>query len=891
MDNNETKRIISEFKDSINLVFNELKTKGLSDSVQDKGFKSSLRKQLLGEYTTPTGKIKTAKPEGGYNYINKLVSSLNNLVKSLDNDDATPEKINELISLADNIFTRLDKVLDVNSGYLKNNSELLNNNSTIKELHQMFSDFEKSFYENEKIDNKLYLGVRKMLSTPEKINEKQKTKTKVNTENPINNLEENNAISNLNNVKVNIKPSQKKSQVLLENSLIKILSGLNSLTDTEKELNLLIEKQVQTDINLNDGFANTFVKGFNDTLKKYYDKRKEYNTSKENKTNVLTTISELESIKMILKTEKTVDKRKGNPLISKIDKMINVLEETQKTSLLQKGKNIVRDKVLTGGSLEKIGSMAQIPIIEMIGKKISERQEKNKEEENKKNEIQKNTIQEILDKLQGKENQTKKEKVKSEPKEIKKEKENFNDVFDAEETQEKYQNENTKKLTEIHDVLYDDILSELKRKNSISSEISKDETIKDEIIGEIIGNGLATIIPKLLTGGLIGLIVAGIAADAFLLHKLWGLVKESKQTREDVATAVAPTISNGDKKRIETAKNLINDNPNLNLNLNDYEKNQQELLKKELSLTGAANIPEAKPIYTSLKNIGYTHKDIADYAFNNLSNESGSGTQKNFGGKAVKAVVQNKFFENTEKSGQSINKRISPGYKLSGNATFNNMQPDVLQNFKNMAAEYYQRTGKNIQVNSGYRSFTQQTALYHALGPGKAAAPGNSQHELGKAIDINSADAAELASSGLLAKHGFERKIAGESWHLTPIGTGVPIIEDGSEKNYAPTQTSEEIQIPTSNIESPSYIPTISPQLDNVISQNNSSSDTIMNKAVGETINNRESTKIENNNTTTPVIINNSNTSNNSMSSNNNINDNILTEDHLTLKLLEMGIL
>lgn len=91
--------------------------------------------------------------------------------------------------------------------------------------------------------------------------------------------------------------------------------------------------------------------------------------------------------------------------------------------------------------------------------------------------------------------------------------------------------------------------------------------------------------------------------------------------------------------------------------------------------------------------------------------------------------------------------------------------------FANLAKEYYEKTGKKIQVNSGYRSPEEQAALYAKLGPPKAAPPGRSRHESGLAIDINSPDANKAIELGLMAKYGFTRPVRGETWHVEPVET------------------------------------------------------------------------------------------------------------------------
>lgn len=104
--------------------------------------------------------------------------------------------------------------------------------------------------------------------------------------------------------------------------------------------------------------------------------------------------------------------------------------------------------------------------------------------------------------------------------------------------------------------------------------------------------------------------------------------------------------------------------------------------------------------------------------------------------------------------------------------------------FSGMADEYREKTGKKIQVNSGFRSMEKQAELYQKMGPGKAARPGNSMHNYGLAIDINSTDGNKLESMGLLKKYGFNRPLSHEKWHVQLAGVtkgNMANLSDGPE--------------------------------------------------------------------------------------------------------------
>lgn len=117
------------------------------------------------------------------------------------------------------------------------------------------------------------------------------------------------------------------------------------------------------------------------------------------------------------------------------------------------------------------------------------------------------------------------------------------------------------------------------------------------------------------------------------------------------------------------------------------------------------------------------------------------------------------------KAGAGCVVRSDSGVDLVG------MNKKFLAIFFAMAYEYNQRTGKKIQVNSAYRSVAKQKVLYDAwIARGKtgaaAAKPGNSRHNSGVAIDINSTNANECERLGLLKKYNFHRPVRGEAWHL-----------------------------------------------------------------------------------------------------------------------------
>ena len=126
------------------------------------------------------------------------------------------------------------------------------------------------------------------------------------------------------------------------------------------------------------------------------------------------------------------------------------------------------------------------------------------------------------------------------------------------------------------------------------------------------------------------------------------------------------------------------------------------------------------------------------------------------------------------------------GIGLNGKLTkekIYNLDPNVRDLFTGMAKEYHNLTGKTIPVNEAFRSYEDQAALYAKM-PGKAAKPGNSTHEFGLALDINSEAANELDKLGLMRKYGFTRPIGGETWHVEPAGVALNPSLAKNDPNY-----------------------------------------------------------------------------------------------------------
>lgn len=107
--------------------------------------------------------------------------------------------------------------------------------------------------------------------------------------------------------------------------------------------------------------------------------------------------------------------------------------------------------------------------------------------------------------------------------------------------------------------------------------------------------------------------------------------------------------------------------------------------------------------------------------------------------------------------------------KLKGKASLQGVNPALLKHFYGMVEEYGKLTGNKVGVNSGFRSYADQERA-HKADPKKAAKPGNSLHEFGLALDIDSVTLNQLDKMGLMRKYGFTRPVGGEPWHMEPAG-------------------------------------------------------------------------------------------------------------------------
>jgi LAS superfamily LD-carboxypeptidase LdcB len=84
------------------------------------------------------------------------------------------------------------------------------------------------------------------------------------------------------------------------------------------------------------------------------------------------------------------------------------------------------------------------------------------------------------------------------------------------------------------------------------------------------------------------------------------------------------------------------------------------------------------------------------------------------------------------------------------------------------------KKGVELRIRSGFRSYAKQAKLYKQYRRGQgnlAAPPGYSNHESGRALDLNVTNHKALdwlQSHG--ATYGFHRTVPGEAWHWEYLG-------------------------------------------------------------------------------------------------------------------------
>lgn len=127
---------------------------------------------------------------------------------------------------------------------------------------------------------------------------------------------------------------------------------------------------------------------------------------------------------------------------------------------------------------------------------------------------------------------------------------------------------------------------------------------------------------------------------------------------------------------------------------------------------------------------------------------------------------------------------------------FGKLLDPVQQNFAQMAEDYMTLTGKRLQVNSAYRSPEEQAKVDSGSNP--KALPGNSKHQQGRAIDINSSQVEDLKRSGLLQEFGFS-PLQNDPPHIFMKDGGIVKASEGGTPAVIGEGGQDEAVIPLKN--------------------------------------------------------------------------------------------
>ncbi len=147
--------------------------------------------------------------------------------------------------------------------------------------------------------------------------------------------------------------------------------------------------------------------------------------------------------------------------------------------------------------------------------------------------------------------------------------------------------------------------------------------------------------------------------------------------------------------------------------------------------------------------------------------------------------------------GQEINPDDVINFSQTGSGSrqhFDQLQPQVRERALAMAQAYQRNTGDKLNLTSAFRSAEEQAALIASGGQGNnpIAAPGQSLHQQGRALDFNPKQVDALENSGLLQQYGFKRGYPGGP-HISMQDGG---IAAGPKSGYQATLHGTEAVVP-----------------------------------------------------------------------------------------------
>ena len=190
----------------------------------------------------------------------------------------------------------------------------------------------------------------------------------------------------------------------------------------------------------------------------------------------------------------------------------------------------------------------------------------------------------------------------------------------------------------------------------------------------------------------------------------------------------------------------------------------------------------------------------------------------------------------------SVAERVGGLFKVQPNVDFDGLDPDVSRRFTQMMNEYRALGGTTPgRIESAKRTFEKQAQL-HSSDPRRAAAPGTSLHEKGRALDIDRDTANQLDQKGLLSKYGFSRPVSNEPWHIADtrsVQEKATIRKDPISMGVSGVQTSNTSyeRVPSSPIQRAASIPKVGeyfePSVNTIESRPYTSGASSVNKSIG----------------------------------------------------------
>lgn len=292
----------------------------------------------------------------------------------------------------------------------------------------------------------------------------------------------------------------------------------------------------------------------------------------------------------------------------------------------------------------------------------------------------------------------------------------------------------------------------LKTISSILTPIGGALALLSRVVGASAGVGLAGYL--------------GFKAGEYLNEK-FGLSDKLVQFAEFIRDKAIPSV-------VDTAKNVSN---SVKSTYDTAVATTSQGIEKTVDFAKSTNTYKS---VASTVGSGGSVVDIASSAAEGISRDSAAL------GSAAGSAVKSGLVSVGTKLSDVMGKYVTS----SKNADVNGLVPSLQTNVSNMAKDYYEQTGKKLNINSGNRSNEEQSRLYKTLPKGMAAPPGSSLHNFGLALDVPTAQANELAKLGLLDKYGLSRPLMNakvpEPWHLQPKGISLAAAKAGIYSGDAP---------------------------------------------------------------------------------------------------------